>query len=78
MHVEKNVGESLVGTLLHMNGKTNDGLASRMDLEHFGLRPKLQPQTNGNKTILPAACYTLTKEEKDVFCETLYNLRAPQ
>ncbi|KAJ9544533.1 hypothetical protein OSB04_024240 [Centaurea solstitialis] len=78
MHVEKNVGESLVGTLLHMNGKTKDGLASRMDLAHFGLRPELEPQPNGNKTIVPAACYTLTKEEKDVFCETLYHLRAPQ
>ncbi|KAJ9538975.1 hypothetical protein OSB04_031708 [Centaurea solstitialis] len=78
MHVEKNVGDRLVGTLLHMNGKTKDGLASRNDLVHFGLRPELAPQTNGNKTILPAACYTLTKEEKDMFCETLYHLRAPE
>ena len=78
MHIEKNVAESIVGTLLNVLGKTKDGLPARSDLEHFGLRQELQPKTQGNKTILPAACYTLTKEEKDKFCETLYNLRVPQ
>lgn len=78
MHVEKNVCESLIGTLLHMSGKTKDGLEARMDLVHFGLRPELEPKIQGNGTILPAACYTLTKEEKDKFCETLYELRVPQ
>ncbi|KAJ9535973.1 hypothetical protein OSB04_un000865, partial [Centaurea solstitialis] len=78
MHVEKNVCESLIGTLLHMPGKTKDGLETRMDLVHFALRPELEPTTQGNGTILPAACYTLTKEEKDKFCETLYELRVPQ
>ena len=75
MHVEKNMGDSLVGTMLHMNVKTKDGLASQMDTVHFGLRPELKPQTNGNKTILPATCYTLSKEENDMFCETLYHLQ---
>ncbi|KAJ9545204.1 LOW QUALITY PROTEIN: hypothetical protein OSB04_024911, partial [Centaurea solstitialis] len=72
MHVEKNVYESLIGTLPHMPGKTKDGLEARMDLVHFGLRPELEPKTQGNRTILPAACYTLTKEEKTSF------LRVPQ
>ena len=31
MHVEKNVAESLVGTLLHVKGKTKDGLNARLD-----------------------------------------------
>ncbi|XP_022039410.1 uncharacterized protein LOC110942026 [Helianthus annuus] len=78
MHIEKNVAESIVGTLLNVPGKTKDGLNARLDLAHFGLKQELQAKKQGNKTILPAACYTLTKDEKDKFCETLYNLRVPQ
>ena len=78
MHVEKNVGESLVGTMFNIPGKTKDGLKARLDLTHFGLKPELQARIEGNKTTLPAASYTLTTEEKTMFCETLYNLRVPQ
>nr|KAJ0206645.1 hypothetical protein LSAT_V11C500290410 [Lactuca sativa] len=78
MHVEKNVGESLVGTMLNIPGKTKDGLQARLDLAHFGLKPELQVHIEGNKTTLPAASYTLKTEEKTMFCETLYNLRVPQ
>lgn len=77
MHVEKNVGESLVGTLLH-NGHTKDGLNARLDLVHLGIRPELVPKTGDKGTTLPAACYTLTKEEKDKFFETLSEIRVPE
>ncbi|XP_057809078.1 uncharacterized protein LOC131023551 [Salvia miltiorrhiza] len=33
MHIEKNVLESLIGTLLDIPGKTKDGVAARMDLQ---------------------------------------------
>jgi Domain of unknown function (DUF4218) len=78
MHTEKNVAESIVGTLLNIPQKSKDGLQARMDLAHFGIRDELQAKTQGEKTVLPAACHTLTKDEKDKFCETLYNIRAPQ
>ncbi|KAL6529054.1 hypothetical protein OROHE_014798 [Orobanche hederae] len=68
----------IIGTLLNVPGKTKDGLQARKDLAHFGIRQELQAKTQGNTTVLPAACYTLTKDEKDKFCETLHNLRAPQ
>jgi len=32
MHVKKNVCDSLIGTFLNINGKTNDGLKDRLDL----------------------------------------------
>ncbi|GKB33070.1 ribonuclease H-like domain-containing protein, partial [Tanacetum coccineum] len=41
MHVEKNVVESLVGTLLHVLGKTKDGVNARLDLAEFGVKPEL-------------------------------------
>ncbi|GKD51756.1 putative transposon, En/Spm-like protein [Tanacetum coccineum] len=37
MHVEKNVAESIVGTLLHVSGKTKDGLNARLDLAELGV-----------------------------------------
>ncbi|GJT60491.1 putative transposon, En/Spm-like protein [Tanacetum coccineum] len=41
MHVEKNVAESIVGTLLHVPGKMKDGLNARLDLAELGVKPEL-------------------------------------
>jgi hypothetical protein len=62
MHVEKNVCEALVGTLLDIPGKTKDTLNARMDLDEIKLRKDLQHETleDGSKK-LPIACYTLSK-----------------
>ena len=37
MHIEKNVCESIVGTLLDILGKSKDGLSSRLDLVNLGI-----------------------------------------
>ncbi|GJT05537.1 putative transposon, En/Spm-like protein [Tanacetum coccineum] len=78
MHVEKNVGESLVGTLLNVPGKTKDGVNARLDLLELGIKPELFARQDEEKTTLPPAGYTLTNAEKDIFCETLSNIRVPQ
>ncbi|GJU54466.1 putative transposon, En/Spm-like protein [Tanacetum coccineum] len=78
MHVEKNVVESLVGTLLNVSGKTKDGVNARLDLAELGVKPKLFAMQEEDKTTLPPVGYTLTNAEKDIFCETLYNIRVPQ
>ena len=67
MHVEKNVCENLVGTILDILRKSKDGLSARMDLEEMGIRMELAPQKDGEKTYLHAACYNLPKEEKTNF-----------
>ncbi|GJX25015.1 putative ribonuclease H-like domain-containing protein [Tanacetum coccineum] len=78
MHVEKNVTESLVETLLHVPGKTKDGVNARLDLAELGVKPELFAMQEEDKTTLPPAGYTLTNAEKDTFCETLHNIRVPQ
>ncbi|GJV17968.1 putative transposase-associated domain-containing protein [Tanacetum coccineum] len=70
MHVEKNVAESLVGTLLHVPGKTKDGVNARLDLAELGVKPELFAMQEEDKTTLPPAGYTLMNAEKDTFCET--------
>jgi hypothetical protein len=51
MHVEKNVCEAMIGTLLDILGKTKDTLKARMDLEEMKLRKDLHHKTleNGSK-----------------------------
>ena len=71
MHVEKNVCDSLIGTLLNIPGKTKDSKTSRLDMEKMGIRKQLAPVEKGKRTYLPPACHTLSKKEKKIFCECL-------
>jgi hypothetical protein len=41
MHVEKNVCESLLGTLLNIDGKTRDHGHAQADLKKIGIKPEL-------------------------------------
>lgn len=77
MHIEKNVCDSIIGTLLNIPGKTKDGVKCRLDLEKMGLRSELAPQVNEKRTYLPPACYTLSREERKMFCQTLHDLKVP-
>ncbi|GJS23167.1 putative transposase-associated domain-containing protein [Tanacetum coccineum] len=67
MHVEKNVAESIVETLLHVLGKTKDGLNARLDLAELGVKKELFAMQDEDKTTLPLAGYTLTNAEKTSF-----------
>ncbi|XP_006596706.2 uncharacterized protein [Glycine max] len=78
MHVEKNVCDSLIGTLLNIKGKTKDGFKCRQDLVDMGIRQVLHPISKGNRTYLPPACYTMSTAEKRSFCECLRNIKVPQ
>ena len=70
--------ESIIGTLLDLNGKTNDGLQSRRDLEIFNIRKELHPEEKGNNRFyLPPAPHSLSKVEKQVFCKRLSELKLP-
>ena len=59
MHVVKNVSDSLIGTLLNINGKTNDGLNARLDFIEMNIQGELAPIEMGKRTYLPPACYTM-------------------
>jgi len=64
MHVEKNVCDSIIGTLLNIKGKTKDGINARKDLVEMDVYLELLPQPHGKRTYLPSTCYTLSKFEK--------------
>ncbi|XP_021819878.1 uncharacterized protein LOC110761654 [Prunus avium] len=77
MDVEKNICESIIGTLLLMKGKSKDGIKSRKDLENMGIRKDLHPKKTGKRFYLSAAPHTLSKKEKETFCWRLANLKLP-
>ncbi|GJW69671.1 hypothetical protein Tco_0126588 [Tanacetum coccineum] len=54
---EKNVCDSLVGTLLNVPGKTKDGMNARLDVAELGIKPELLARQEEDKTKLPPAVY---------------------
>ncbi|XP_074361841.1 uncharacterized protein LOC141702039 [Apium graveolens] len=44
MHIEKNVCDNIIGTLLNMKYKTKDSIASRLDITDMGVRTDLAPE----------------------------------
>ncbi|XP_040371992.1 uncharacterized protein LOC112192328 isoform X2 [Rosa chinensis] len=76
MHVEKNVCESIIGTMLHC-GKSKDGLNARKDLQDMQIRKDLHPQPRGRRTYLPPAPWTFSRSEKKRFCKRLYDFKGP-
>ncbi|XP_071906894.1 uncharacterized protein [Coffea arabica] len=77
MHIEKNICESIVATLLNLE-KTKDNKKSRLDLRDMGIRSELHPIEKGNgRSVLPPACFTLKKKEKEMFCKVLKGIKVP-
>jgi hypothetical protein len=65
IHIEKNVMDNILGTMLDIKGKTKDNAQQEM-----GLRPKLHPYTgNDGKTYLLPACHTMSNDDKIAFLE---------
>ena len=70
MHIEKNVVDNIIGTLLNLDGKTEDNLKVHQDLKDKGIRSELQLEKVGNdQTRMPHAYYHMNASEKDVFCK---------
>ncbi|VVA36737.1 PREDICTED: transposon, partial [Prunus dulcis] len=75
MHIEKNICESIVGTLLNMKGKTEDNLKSHKDLKDMGIQKTLY--LNDDEAICKARSFTLSKQEEHLFCKRTLDLRLP-
>ena len=78
MHIEKNICDSIIGTLLNIPGKNKDSISARMDLVDMGVRTELAPRVGEKRTYLPPACFTLKKEEKYQLCQSLFNVKVPE
>ena len=77
IHIENNICDSIVGTLLSIDGKSKDIMNSHLDLQAMGIRDQLHPIERGNMVILPTACYSLTSNEKNEFCKFFKEVNVP-
>ncbi|XP_031265479.1 uncharacterized protein LOC116123878 [Pistacia vera] len=68
---------SIIGTLLDIEGKTKDNLNARRDLKEMGIRKDLHPTQKDGKWFYSATCYTLSLEEKTKICKFLKSVKVP-
>ncbi|GKE00836.1 reverse transcriptase domain-containing protein [Tanacetum coccineum] len=69
MHIEKNVLEAILNTLL-MNDKSKDTAKARQDLKRLGIRSGLWlGQTKKGKCSKPQAAYSFTPQNRKKFCQ---------
>ncbi|XP_074341881.1 uncharacterized protein LOC141679277 [Apium graveolens] len=77
MHIEKNVCDSLVGTILNLKHKSKDSEASRLNMMEMGVRTDLAPEVGEKRTYLPPSSFTLTKAENRKVLKSLSSMKFP-
>ena len=77
MHVEKNICDIILGTLLDIPGKNKDSLNARLDLKKMNMHDKLRPKLIGDKYQVPKAPFNLTLSERRQVVALLSSLRVP-
>lgn len=77
MHIEKNVCDNIINTLLGIDGKSKDNLNARLDLKLLDIRKYLHPVEVGDSYYLPPAPFSMSSEEKKLFCEVLKRIKFP-
>ncbi|XP_040960172.1 uncharacterized protein [Gossypium hirsutum] len=75
MHIEKNICDNVIGTLLNLSHFGKDNIKARKDLQNIGIRSYLHPKVRNEKEYLPQACYTLASKERDIFPSIVKNMK---
>ena len=69
--------DSVLRTLLSIDGKSKDTDKARLDLTDMNIRRKLHLYKVGNKWKKPHASYTLSIGERKKFCQFIKSVRFP-
>lgn len=77
MHIEKNVTDSVIGTLLGIQGKNKDSVNARKDMVLLNVKHSLHPVPDGEGIMYPPASFNLSKDEKTMICEVIDSVRPP-
>ena len=78
MHIEKNVIDNILSTLLNLKDQTKDNYKACLDLADMGIRSELhlQRKSDDKYTILPAY-FHMTSLEKHGFLQVLKDVTVP-
>ena len=79
MHIEKNVAEHLISTILDDKTKTKDTINARKDMKDLGIHSGqwMREDEQTEKGMKPKSSFILDKEEKRQFCQILKDLKLP-
>ena len=76
MHIERNVCDSLLGSLL-MNHNSKDTSNARVDLKKLNIRKVQWLRQRGNKWYKPHPKYSLTDDHRKLFCQFIKDVKLP-
>jgi hypothetical protein len=68
MHIEKNVFDNVVNTLLDVDKRSKDNAKARMDMKRMKIREHLHIDETQEKPDLPEAVYYMESSKKKLFC----------
>jgi hypothetical protein len=77
MHIEKNICENIIGTLLGIDGKCKDSYKAQLDMQHLEISQDQHPVLENGQYTLPPSLYSLGKDEKIMLCTFLEGVRMP-
>jgi hypothetical protein len=78
MHIEKNVMDNILDTILDIKRKTKDNFQARKDLQEMSLRHTLHPFTpRMEKSICPKLASQCPMKIKQAFFKVLRDVRVP-
>ncbi|KAK1605765.1 hypothetical protein QYE76_029438 [Lolium multiflorum] len=77
MHIEKNVFDNIVNTLLDVDKRSKDNANARMDMKRMKIREHLHIDETQEKPDLPDAVYYMESSKKKMFCGLVKNVRFP-
>ena len=77
MHVEKNVFDNIVNTLLDVDNKSKDSVNARLDLKEMNIRSNLHADLTGPKPVIPKAVYYMPPNKRKIFCKLIGEARFP-
>ena len=64
MHIEKNICENILWTLLNVEGKTKDTTNTRLDLHDMNIRPQYHGVQQGTSLKFLEAHYVMTEKHR--------------
>lgn len=77
MHIEKNICDNILGTLLKIEGKNKDTYKARQDLEDMNIRKELHLRPRGDKFDKPQPAFSFSKKERDKFLSFIRSVKFP-
>ncbi|XP_042964708.1 uncharacterized protein LOC122298930 [Carya illinoinensis] len=77
IHIEKNICDNVLGTLMMIPSKIKYSVNARRVLLLLGIKQELHLQEHGQKLIMPPACYTLHGDDRRSVCEWLQAVKFP-